>query len=79
LYGDEIEAALISAIDEIHPRDYGGQYPPELAHEDDIDGAEMFVFKWVSASRECRMYIKFCRFNDTLNLISFHKQRREPK
>jgi hypothetical protein len=79
LYGDDIEPAIATGIDEIEPANYNGGYPPHLAHDDDIDGAEMYSFAWNSPSLNCRMYIKFCKFNDTLNLVSFHKERRRLK
>jgi hypothetical protein len=80
LYGDyEIGQAMQAAVAEIKPEDYAGCYPPQLSDVPRCAGAELFAFAWMSASRDCAMYFKFCFYKNELIIHSFHREKKGRK
>lgn len=77
----EIVESLITALEEIRPENYNGQFPPELSHEDEICDAPLFAFAWTSVRFRCPMYLKFAFHgdDDSLYIVSFHQQRKRAR
>jgi hypothetical protein len=80
VFGDpDTRRALLDALEEIAPGDYRGAFPPDLSYEDGCKDAILCPFAWQSKSRACRMYLKFCFFEDRLKIVTFHRQREKTK
>jgi hypothetical protein len=76
---EEINALLINLLDEIKPRHYAGQFPPQRSYEDEIFQSELFAFRWESKRLGCTVYLKFALKDKHLWLISLHQERIDPK
>jgi hypothetical protein len=76
---EDITAILIDLLEEIKPRHYVGQSPPQRSYEDEIFGSELFAFRWESKRLGCWVYLKFAFDENRLWLISFHQDRVDPK
>ena len=63
------------ALDEIMPRHYKGERPPQRSYENEIFNQELFAFRWDSKAFVCMMYFKFALRPDHLWIVSLHKDR----
>ncbi len=75
---DELSQVLHNVLDEIQPENYVGMSPPQKSYEQEINGADLFPFRWKSTIVKCLAYLKFAIFSQTLWLISFHPNRKAP-
>jgi hypothetical protein len=75
----EILNLLRDLLEEINPKDYAGQYPPQRSYEDEIFQSELFPFAWMSKRLGCRVYLKFTMKEKELWLISLHQERKHIK
>ncbi len=75
----EILNLLGELLEEIGPKDYAGQYPPQRSYEDEIFGSELFPFAWMSKRLGCRVYVKFALKAGEMWLISLHQERKHKK
>lgn len=73
----EIPNILVNLLDEITPKEYAGQFPPQRSYEDKILQCELFPFRWVSRSLGCTVYLKFVLKDNQLWLVSLHEDRKE--
>ena len=55
-----IDSILIKLLEEITPRDYLGQSPPQRSYEDKITGCELYPFRWMSRHMGCRVVFEVC-------------------
>jgi len=72
---EEISNVLSSILDEITPSDYVGQKPPQRSYEMEIQGSELFAFRWKSKLFGCESYFKFTIKGDIFWLVSLHRHR----
>lgn len=79
IFGEDIPKALVRCLEEIQPRDYRGDFPPEASYEDACKGAQLFPFAWNSDSLGKSMYLKIAIHDERLKVVTFHPQRREAK
>jgi len=70
-----IDSILIKLLEEITPRDYLGQSPPQRSYEDKITGCELYPFRWMSRHLGCRVYLKFTLKQSQFWLVSLHEDR----
>ncbi len=75
----ELPDLLLSAFSEITPDVYKGRRPPARSYKERIKDAELFAFLWRSKELQCDVYLKFAMKNDTLWLVSFHRNRGDRK
>lgn len=75
----EILSLLNDLLEEINPKDYAGQYPPQRSYEEEIFQSELFPFAWMSKRLGCRVYLKFSLKGKELWLISLHQERKHIK
>jgi hypothetical protein len=75
----EIPNLLWDLLEEINPKDYAGQYPPQRSYEDEIFQSELFPFAWMSKRLGCRVYLKFTLKERELWIISLHQERKHTK
>jgi len=75
----EILNLLKGLLEEITPRDYAGQYPPQRSYEDELFRSELFPFAWMSKRLGCRVYLKFALKEGEMWLISLHQERKHKK
>ena len=73
----KISFILIDLLEEIAPSHYAGQYPPQRSYEHDIEGYELLVFRWLSKTLGCRVYLKFTIKGNRMWLVSLHEDRKE--
>jgi hypothetical protein len=72
-----ISYILIDLLEEITPKHYAGQYPPQRSYEHDIEGYELLAFRWLSKTLGCRVYLKFTIKGKRMWLVSLHEDRKE--
>ena len=75
----EILTLLRDLLEEIHPKDYAGQYPPQRSYETEFFQSELFPFAWMSKRLGCRVYWKFTLKEKELWIISLHQERKHIK
>ena len=75
----EILSLLAELLEEINPKDYAGQYPPQRSYEEEIFQSELFPFAWMSKRLGCRVYLKFTLKGKELWLISLHQERKHKR
>jgi len=75
----EIPTIIYELLENTGPGDYMGTRPPQRAYEPVISGCELYAFKTVSKTIGCTMYYKFTIKDDTLWLVSLHKDRPESR
>jgi hypothetical protein len=63
------------ALNEITPRHYKGNRPPQRSYKDPILDEELFAFRWDSKAFGYVMYFKFALKSDYLWIASLHKDR----
>jgi hypothetical protein len=68
---------LVDLLEEITPKHYVGQYPPQRSYEHNIEGYELFAFRWLSKTLGCGVYLKFTIKGKTMWLVSLHEDRKE--
>jgi hypothetical protein len=59
--------------------DYMGTRPAQRSYEPAISGCELYAFKTTSKMIGCKIYYKFTIKDETLWLVSLHKDRPEKK
>ncbi len=72
---DKINEVILEILDELNPNHYAGTYPPQKSYEQDIQGSEIFAFRWISQRFGCDTYFKFALVQGRLWIISFHEHR----
>jgi len=75
----EIPDILYELLENAGPKDYTGTRPPQRSYEPVIFGCELYAFKTTSKTIGCMIYYKFTIKDDTLWLVSLHKDRPEKK
>ena len=75
---EDLSAVLQDVLAEITPENYVGLSPPQKSYENQINGADLFPFRWKSLIVKCLAYLKFAMATQTLWLISFHPNRKAP-
>lgn len=55
--------------------DYAGGRPPARSYESRLLACELFAFRLFSRRFGCRIYLKFTFFDETLWLVSLHRNR----
>ncbi|MBL7047493.1 MAG: hypothetical protein ISR95_07725 [Candidatus Marinimicrobia bacterium] len=72
---DADQKTISAILDEITPNDYVGTRPPQKSYKNKIKGVDLFAFAWESTKLGCKVYFKFGIINDTLWLVSLHKDK----
>lgn len=72
---DELNDVLVTLLEEASPETYAGAHPPQKSYEVGIKGADLFAFRVDSTWFGRVIYLKFAIHNDTLWLVSLHKNR----
>ncbi len=72
---EELQAILDKLLVQAKPDDYTGTFPPQRAYVDDIFQSDLFAFSLTSSCFACKIYFKFALKDDTLWLVSLHKDR----
>jgi len=74
----EFNSIFQELLDVITPDNYAGTRPPLRSYEAEIQGAELFAFVAESTLLDgITVYFKFALYNDTLVIVSLHKDRKE--
>ncbi|MCH8010490.1 MAG: hypothetical protein IIA61_00835 [Candidatus Marinimicrobia bacterium] len=73
---DADQETISTILDEITPNDYVGSRPPQKSYKSKIKGSDLFAFAWESRCLKCKAYFKFAIINDTLWLVSLHKDKK---
>ena len=76
---NEIPQILCELLENTKPDDYVGTHPPQRSYETVISGCELYAFKTTSKKIGCTVYYKFTIKDDSLWLVSLHKNRPEKK
>jgi len=76
---DEIPNILYELLENTNPNDYAGTRPPQRSYEPVISDCELYAFKTTSKTIGCKIYYKFTIKDDSLWLVSLHKDRPEKK
>jgi hypothetical protein len=76
---DEIPKILCELLENTGPDDYVGTHPPQRSYERVISGCELYAFKTTSKKIGCTIYYKFTIKDDSLWLVSLHKNRPEKR
>lgn len=71
----ELVAVLGQLLEMITPEHYKGSRPPQKSYEAKIEGLELFAFVVDAPRFDCRVYLKFALAQETLWLVSLHKNR----
>lgn len=79
LLDEELEAVLLSILDDLKPLQYVGKRPPPKSYENKIMTSELFAFRTTSRRFSCKVYLKFTMFDNSFWLISLHKNRNKGK
>ena len=72
----EISKILFDLLEEITPKDYAGQYPPQRSYVNEIKDGELSAFQWLSKSLGCKVYLKFTIKENQLWLVSLHQAQK---
>ncbi|HOG10970.1 MAG TPA: hypothetical protein PLD26_10590 [Smithella sp.] len=76
---DEIPQILCELLKNTRPDDYVGTRPPQRSYEAVISGCELYAFKALSKKIGCTVYYKFTIKDDSLWLVSLHRDRPEKR
>ena len=71
----KLQSILLALLKEVQLENYIGGRPPRKSYETQIEGLELFVFRWASRKMGCDVYLKYCLKNDVFYLVSLHKNR----
>ncbi len=76
----EFNSIVQELLNLITPDNYAGARPTLRSYEVEIQGAELFAFVAESTLLGgITIYFKFALYNDTLVIVSLHKDRKEGK
>lgn len=70
----EVEKILTEVL-KCGPKIYVGKFPPEKAYEKEIEGKELYAFRWESQLSGTETYLKIAFINDDLRIVSLHPHR----
>ncbi|NGX51160.1 MAG: hypothetical protein K1060chlam2_01020 [Chlamydiae bacterium] len=70
---DEIWELISKLINELHPEDYKGAYPPLKSYESKIENHDLWAFSWYSYQLRQQMYLKFSIKGGLFYYVSLHK------
>jgi len=70
----EVEKILTEVL-KCGPKIYVGKSPPEKAYEKEIEGKELYAFRWESQLSGIETYLKIAFIKDELRIVSFHPNR----
>jgi len=73
---DALADALPKILQEISPKGYRGQRPPQQSYEKPILDSELYAFGWDSRVFGCAVYLKFSIKGGYLWIVSLHKDRK---
>jgi len=73
---DALADAMPKILQEITPRAYRGQRPPQQSYEKPILDSELYAFGWESQVFGCPMYLKFSIKAGYLWIVSLHRDRK---
>ena len=76
---NEIPHILCDLLENTNPDDYVGMRPAQRSYEAVIADCELYAFKTTSKKIGCEIYYKFTIKDETLWLVSLHKDRPEKK
>ena len=76
---EEIPQILFELLKNTSPDDYVGTHPPQRSYETVIPGCELFAFRTKSKTIGCTVYYKFTIKDDSLWLVSLHRDRPEKR
>jgi hypothetical protein len=71
----ELPDVLADLLNRATPEDYAGTSPPQQSYEDSILRSDLFAFRIWSAHLNCTIYLKFSLKDNTLWLVSLHRER----
>lgn len=71
----KLQSILFALLEEIQLENYIGSHPPRKSYETQIEGSELFEFRWASRKMGCDVYLKYCLKNNAFYLVSLHKNR----
>ena len=73
---EDLPELLLPILDELNPGYYRGTRPPQKSYEETIRGCELYAFSWLSATLGCAVYFKFALQEESLWIVSFHRDRK---
>jgi hypothetical protein len=73
---DDLQEALPKILQEMSPKEYLGQSPPQRSYEKPILDSELYAFGWDSRVFGCPMYLKFSIRGGYLWIVSLHRDRK---
>jgi len=73
---DDLQETLPGILQEISPKEYRGQRPPQRSYEKPILDSELYAFGWDSRVFGCPMYLKFSIKGGFLWIVSLHRDRK---
>ena len=71
----KLDRILSIIMKEITFENYVGTRPPQKSYENEISGAELFAFRWMSETFGCQSYLKFSIRQGKIYLVSLHQDR----
>jgi len=71
----ELAAVLSELLVQVKPGDYVGASPPQPSYEEEIFQSDLYAFICSCSRFGCDVYFKFSLKNDTLWLVSLHRER----
>ena len=72
---NKLQDVLMEILAEVKPEYYIGRRPPEKAYASQIQGSDLFIFRWSCKRFGCQLYLKFCIRGDIFYLVSLHENR----
>jgi len=72
----DISEILLDLLDNVSPRGYIGQPPPERSYKDQITDCELFAFRCFSSRLGCDVYLKVALEDEHIWVVSLHEPRR---
>ena len=71
----KLNEILLKILEEIEIGHYAGSHPPQKSYKSEIQGAELFAFRWLSKIFGCTVYFKFAFKNNLMYLVSLHQHQ----
>ena len=68
---------LSQLLSEINPTFYVGTHRPQRSYESEIEGLELFAFRWASKRFGCDTYLKYAINQGRMWLVSLHMDRKK--
>ena len=71
----DLQQILTEVLQMLRREYYAGTSPPQKSYEIEIQGVELFAFRFFFQQFGCEMYVKFAIKDEKVMLVSFHKHR----